>query len=362
MRRWLSLLALLAATPAAAQDAPAWVGVWEGKVGTFPVRLCIDGSGDGPARGAYYYLSQLEPISLSEEDGEGGWIEHGSSDPDALWAFAEQTGTRLRGTWRRGSRSLPFDLTPVAWTEGEWGGSCSSAAFLEPRLGRGRVVSEPAELAGWRYTRQSYQPAAHFIDEVAVETFTFTPERPGDHVIATWLASHLPHGTMADDFIECIGGAISSVGADGFFNQTLTPTLVSRDFVAVEESSGTFCGGAHPNYYTVTHTFDRLTGRELDLFDWIGEARIDGEDSTLAEPLRALVVARWPADAEEDCRELAEDTEYWSLGLARDGLVFRPDFPHVATACEEPVTVEWSALAPFLDKEGEEGLARLREE
>ena len=70
--RWLAALLALLATPAAAQDAPAWAGAWEGRVGTFPVRLCIDSWGDQPARGAYYYLSQLEPIALSEEDGEGG--------------------------------------------------------------------------------------------------------------------------------------------------------------------------------------------------------------------------------------------------------------------------------------------------
>ncbi len=82
---------------------------------------------------------------------------------------------------------------------------------------------------------------------------------------------------------------------------------------------------------------------------------------TLSDRLHALVLARWPADADQECRELAAENEYWSLGLARDGLVFRPDFPHAMTPCEEPVTVGWQALAPFLDAEGRAGLARLRE-
>ena len=205
-----------------------------------------------------------------------------------------------------------------------------------------RSSREPAELAGWRYTRQTYKPAAHFTDEVTVESFTFASEQPGDRAIVAWLASHLPRGTMDDDVRRMRRRARCPRSAPtGSSSETLTPAMVSRAFLAVEENSGTYCGGAHPNYYTVDHTFDRQTGEEIDLFDWIGEPRIDGEDSTLRRALRALVVARWPADAEAECREMAEDTEYWSLGLAREGLVFRPDFPHVATACEEPVTVEW---------------------
>ena len=362
--RWLAALPalLLVAVPAAAQDKPAWVGVWAGKVGTYPVRLCIDVVGDAPARGAYYYLSQLEPIAITERDGEGGWVEQGSEDPDALWSFSEQTGERLRGTWTRGNRSLPFELTTVAWTEGEWGGPCSSLEFMEPRFDAdiGEIVSERALLGSWAYTKHVYRPPPHFAEEVTIESFGYPAQQPGDAEINTILtAGHLPRGLDAH-FLECIGGAISSVGADGFFEEKLAPTMISRDFLTVEESSGTYCGGAHPSYYVVDHTFDRQSGEELDLFDWIGAPSSADEVSLISEPLRALAVARWPADAEEECRQLAEETEYWSLGLAEEGLIFRPDFPQVATACEEPVTVEWQALAPFLDAEGRAGLARLR--
>jgi hypothetical protein len=363
-RLLLAALALLAAVPSHAQDAPAWVGVWEGKVGTAPVRACLDGYPDTPGRGSYYYLSRLEPISLSEDDGEGGWTERApGSDVVAQWAFAELSATHMRGTWRQGTRSLAFDLSPVRWTEGEWGGPCSSDAFLGPRAAGGKVLSEPATLEGWAYIRQTYQAPAHFADDVAIETFTFAPAQPGDEAILAALTAHLPKGTFADDYLQCLGGAISSLGYDGQFDETLHPTLVTRAFLVVEEESGTFCGGAHPNYVTMTRTYDRQSGEEIDLFDWLGQPPAEGEISTLPERLHALVLARWPADADadEECRDLAEHNDYWSLGLARDGLVFRPDFPHAMTPCEEPVTVEWQVLAPFLDAEGKSGLARLRE-
>ncbi|KRA84276.1 hypothetical protein [Altererythrobacter sp. Root672] len=352
----------IVAQPAFAQDEPAWVSVWEGQIGTYPVRACLESFGDGPGRGSYYYLSALEPISISEEDGEGGWVERApGGDAEATWELAELTSNRVRGTWRQGSRSLPIDLKPVAWTEGEWGGPCSSAAFLGPRTGKGSIASDAAELEGWKYTRKTYRPAKFFAEDVSIETFDFVPQRPGDKAILEVLAADLPRETVEDDFMECLAGSIASLGIDGDYSLSVKPTLVNKAFLVAEQESGSFCGGAHPNYYTIVHTFDRQSGEEVDLFGWIGDERIDGEDSVIPDALRDLVMANWPKDEDaSECREYVAEASYWSIGLAGGGLVFRPDLPHVATPCIVPVLVEWSALAPFLDAEGRAGLALLR--
>lgn len=361
MRRLLALALALVALPAAAQDQPEpeWAGVWEGRIATYPVRLCVYTYGDGRARGSYYYLSQLEPIQLGDEEGKGGWIER-AGEREAQWQFSELSAIHLRGTWSQGTRRLRFDLRPVAWTESEWGGPCSSAAFVEPLLAGGRVVEEPAAFEGWPYTEHSYLPPAHLTDEVAITTFTFTDTQPGDPAINAVLRAVLPQGTATDDLLGCMVGAVSALGLDGSFERSLVPALVTDAFLVVDDSNGNFCGGAHPNYWQALRTFDRQSGAEIDLFDWIGAPRVEGELPTLAAPLRALVMARWPADADPECREYVADADYWTLGLARDGVVFQPDLPHVATPCEERITVEWNALAPFLDAEGKAGLARLR--
>ena len=378
---WLAaILPLLVAAPAE-PDKPAWVGVWEGNVGSYPVRLCMDQWGDGPGRGAYYYLSTLEPLSLSEQDGEGGWIEHGPDDPDALWSFTEQTGERLRGTWRKGARSLPFELKPVTWTKGEWDGPCDSAAFFEPRLAPGTITSEPDEIGGWRFTRQSYLPPRQFKDEVTVESFTFTPEQPGDRAILGRLAAHLPRGTMEDDATECIAGAVASVGADGYFGEFLVPAEVGRTYLTVRENSDTYCGGAHPNAFYQFMTFDRQSGQEIDLAEWLNDAAREHHPAenelesydTLLPAFRKLIVKHEPqegfpeADSEEEpgpldeeCRQVSEDTEFWTFGFRREGMMFVPSVPHVATPCMGTFTVPWSELAPYLSAEGRAGLARLR--
>jgi hypothetical protein len=378
MRRWLPAVLALLAAPAAAQDTPAWVGVWEGRVGTYPVRLCIDSWGDQPARGAYYYLSQLEPIALSEEDGEGGWIERApDGEQQALWEFAEQSGTRLRGTWRQGRRRLPFDLKPAAWTSADEGGPCGSDAFLGPRIAGGEVLSAPAELAAWRYTALTYRPPEHFADEVLLEAFSFPRERPGDAAILAALAEELPRGNHLAMYMQCMGGNITYKGTDGYYAKASRPIFVTADWLTTLESYEDYCGGAHPNHGFYHRTFDRRSGEEVKLARWFGETAIehvsyeaDSESYDLVRPALAdLILAKGldegPQSAEDEsheaeCREIARSQEFWTFGLSREGMLFVPSLPHVVKACLTTYTVPWSDLAPFLNETGRAGLARLR--
>jgi hypothetical protein len=368
MRLVAVVLALLLAAPAAAQDKPVWVGLWEGTVGTYPVRLCVDVWSNGPARGSYYYLTRLEPIALSEEDGEGGWIELAPEGvQQALWEFAEQTGTRLRGIWRQGARRLPFDLAPVPWTEGEWGGPCAADEFIAARLGGGNVTEETADIRGWRYSRRIYRPAAHFADEVMIESFSFSPERAGDEAINAILAAYLPNGTLSDEFVQCFSGAIGQHGVDGYFEQLVMPKLTSRAFLTVHEANSNYCGGTRPSHWFRQRTFDRASGMEIDLFDWVGGGLDDDSYGTgeLPPVLLAEVLAHWPADPAEDiddCREVVSITSHWNLELRREGLAFWPQVPHVALPCGAESLLGWDELAAFLDAEGKAGLARLRED
>jgi hypothetical protein len=378
MRRLAALLALLAA-PAAAQETPAWVGVWEGRVGNYPVRLCIDVWGEVPARGAYYYLSQLEPIALSEEDGEGGWVERApDGEQQALWEFAEQDGERLRGTWRQGRRKLPFDLKPLAWSSAEEAGPCGSDAFLGPRVAGGEVLSEPAELDGWRYTALAYRPPAHFAEELFLESFSFAPERPGDAAILAALAKDLPADSRLAPYLQCMGDSIAVNGRDGYYSTASKPALVSPAWLTTSDSYDIYCGGAHPSHGFFHRTFDRQSGEEVVLARWLDEAAVEhktyeagDEGYDLVRPaLRELILARGASDSElltaedesyeAECREAAREQEFWTFGLSREGMLFVPSLPHVIAACQATYTVPWSELAPLLNETGRAGLVRLR--
>ena len=379
MRRWLASVLALLAVPASAQEAPAWIGVWEGRIGTYPVRLCIDSWGDQPARGAYYYLSRLEPIALTEEEGGGGWVELApDGEQQALWEFAEQTGTRLHGTWRQGRRSLPFDLKPAAWTSKEEDGPCGSDTFLVPRIAGGEMISEPAELDGWRYTALTYRAPAHFAEELFLDSFAFAPERPGDTAILAALAKELPAAGRSAPYLQCMGDSIAVNGRDGYYSTASKPLLVSPAWLVTLESYDIYCGGAHPSHGFFHRTFDRQSGEETKLARWLGERAIehksyeaDEEGYDLVRPaLRELILTRGISDGqpvegedesdEAECREAAREQEFWTFGLSREGMLFVPSLPHVIAACQATYTVPWTDLAPFLNQAGRAGLARLR--
>lgn len=364
--------ALIHPLPLLAQERPPWFGLWEGQVGPAQVRACFDGWTGSSGRGSYYYLRYLEPIALHQNDEGEAWAERApgaelQGEGEAEWHFSELSPTRLGGTWQRGSRSLPFELIPAAWNAPDAESPCASAAFLQPRWAGGRVVSEPGfggSLASGRFaiTRHAYRPPPHLAGDVSLATFSIVEQQPGDQRINQVLRLALPDAGGSTLLAECLGMAIASHGLDGTIEQSVEPLMLTRAFLSAEEVTSSFCGGAHPNHQSAFLNFDRQTGDLIDLFDWIGEPRIDGEDSALPDALRTLAVARSGIGEDiPECRELFESAEYWGLGLEFTGLLFRPDFPHVATACEETVLLEWSALAPFLDEEGRQGLARLRQ-
>jgi hypothetical protein len=54
------------------------------------------------------------------------------------------------------------------------------------------------------------------------------------------------------------------------------------------------------------------------------------------------------------------EQQYWRLELREQGIAFTPDLPRVVMACGDTTLLTWQALAPFLEAEGQAGLARLR--
>ena len=127
-----SLIALAAAAQPAAPPA-VLAGIWEGTIGTLPVRACFV-ERDWGAFGAYYYLSRLQLIGLEEavsgrRDAVRETAESGGSAP--VWRIDRGTET-LGGQWTNGGRTLPLRLHRVAQASGEES-PCASLAFHRPR-------------------------------------------------------------------------------------------------------------------------------------------------------------------------------------------------------------------------------------
>lgn len=133
--------------------------------------------------------------------------------------------------------------------------------------------------------------------------------------------------------------------------------------MAVQTSVGTFCGGAHPNFTSYQRVFDRQTGIEAKLENWLAAAawgEVEYDMKPLAPALREIALKHWQDDSDPECRVAALEQNYWNFGLSADGFNLTPDFPHVLTACEETANVPWTEIEPYLSDEGKAARARMR--
>lgn len=154
-------------------------------------------------------------------------------------------------------------------------------------------------------------------------------------------------------------------GIDGFYEKVWVPDFANDELMAVITSTSTYCGGAHPNHWATFSNFDRQTGALLDPAEWFNQwgAKV-GEYGSLemSAALREAVIASWTptSDGEgvESCAEYAADQLYWNYLLQAGGITFQPDLPHVATACEDLITLPWDELQPFLSPAGKALAAR----
>lgn len=353
-------LILGALLPAHARAQPAPVsrlaGIWEGTIGTLPVRACFT-TRDYGTFGAYYYASQLKLLGLEAQEGAPGAYNEVSGDREAHWRNVQAAGDNLTATWASGQRMLPVRLHRVAGGSGE-SGACASVDFHQPRLAGVRTISARGTVDGTAFTKLTLDTAGHF--EITVQTFALDGDGPAVRRINNALGADLA-GTPPGWF-ECISNSLDASPLEGTETITLEPAMISRRWLSVATNADVSCGGAHPDAYASYQLFDLTTGAEMELLDWflpraVKREHIEGaeEDSRTLEPaFRTFLLTGWhPADGDNaECESVLREADYWNAGLTRDGVVFTPDLPHVAQACSERFTIGFARLRPWLTPEG----------
>ncbi|MHA6723992.1 hypothetical protein [Sphingomonas sp. RS2018] len=342
---------------------PVWAGVWQGTVGSLPIRACLTRRYDGAGAGLYFYDSRLQLIGLEQQGGSKAWREgaDGAKAPRPAWQFATVARNALTGTWTDGRRQLPFRLTRLASEIDE---PCGSLAFNAPRLKPLTVTRTRATLDGVGYTRIVFDAGRALRDDVALETFALDgADRKTARINARLFApfAEKPADSM---WWGCIAGGLASPGMGGNYDQSITPTLISPRWLAATLSTSYYCGGAHPDGETTSLVFDRSTGAEVDLNGWLSAAAVEprpdiGTSAFALKPaLRRLAMAQ-DRQMEAECRDPVAEAEFWDIGLTRTGLAFTPGMPHVLAPCANAMIVPWAALAPYLSQAGRAGWASL---
>jgi len=356
------MLAPLLALAAAA--APAGLpGVWAGNIGNLPVRACFVQRQRG-SFGAYYYLARGRTIPLSTEEGSGGIFFEGAPAGRLHWRIDSAGASTLRGQWSGNGRTLPIRLARIAGAAGEEG-PCASLAFHRPRLEGVRIVRTRGSVDGVSYTKLALDTGGRF--ETSFETFALD----GDGAAARRINAVLGQALAGDppQWLECARDSLGQGPFEGSFDESLAPRMISRRWLSVAHHWDGFCGGAHPDSSNSYRLFDLAGGREVDLFDWLTETAVhregprgsDEEIKTLQPAFRDAILSGWRPD-QADCEEVIRSSEFWNIGLARDGFILEPSLPHVVQACGETFTLSFDRLRPFLTEEGAANLAALRAE
>ncbi len=361
----IAAAAMLIPTAAIADEKdPDWVGVWQGTIGKYPIIACLDTSWrEGFGRGTYYYLSQLKPIPLRMEEQAPAWHEMTEDWKEGAridWSTVSEGN--LTGNWSDGKKSLPISLKPMVWQDEKTPYlPCEAPTFMAPRLKGGEVVLEAGDTDGIAFIEHEYRNPDHL--DVTVQGFELMGDQPGDAKINAAVATYRPSGTIKDDWVECLSGGLAMHGRDGYFDRTVRPDLLTDEYVSVWIAGSVYCGGAHPSHFSNHRLFDRQSGAEIELENWFdtrGFVANEYGSITITAALRNVVLSLGSQDEDEaDCVDIARDADWWDLALTRDGIVFKPELPHVVTACEDPIAVSWSTLDPWLSETGRAGKARL---
>jgi hypothetical protein len=372
IRASLFILPFLASAAAAQPAAPAprapanLPGIWEGTIGTLPIRACFVQREWG-AFGAYYYLSQMRLIPLRAlEDNAAGFSE-GTEDAGAgHWRIDQVDATALTARVTNDGHVAPVRLHRIPGG-GEEAGACASFAFHAPRLAGAHVVRSRATLDGVSYTKLVLDAGAHF--EIGMQTFALDGDSAAVRRINATLGEALAGNPPA--WFGCISSSLDQGGLEGEQNDTLEPAMISRRWLSVAMQYSNSCGGPHPNEGSFYRLFDLTSGAEANPLDWflptaVKREHLEGsdEDSRTLEPaFRTFLLTGWHPEADAaECDEIVRSQEFWTVGLTRTGLVFSPDLPHVAQACGEEFTLTFDRLRPWLRPEAAADLRALEAE
>lgn len=355
----------LLATPAAANVATSDLnGVWDGTVGTLPVRMCFNGDGYRN-HGQYYYRSKLKSIPLIGDDKKPGQLTEGwPNEPKvARWTIERVAGSRATGRWSAGGRTLPIAFSRVSFTtDDEFQGPCGSMTFLQPRLEGVRIARSTTNAKGLAVISWELDTKGRF-EGIDVSTFQL---RTSDG------ASQRINKRLREPFEEqygwkwCLRAAAEHSAFEGSLARSIEPQLVTSRLLSVVSRTESYCGGAHPSMSSVPTLFDRRSGNVVNLYDWfrpdaVVREKVEGYDDTLDGPgpqLLKLVLKHDPRFApDDDCSESLETTEWWKIELTAKGMSFQPELPHVIQACGDEALVPFAALAPFLNTTGKQEVA-----
>jgi|GEM_PF-1078425 len=357
---WLLIsAALVLLSVSAYADDSQLRGVWKGSLGKQDIMVCFDNGESGE----YYYLHYLSPLQLGKKKGELQWEEMGKT-VTGIWSQLKAENNELTGLWQKPGdpKTVPIRLSRVVQTtqketeaEGYLEPACESDAYFAKlqEVQQKVVVGKRQNYHGIPYQHLG----ANLLGPDRVESIEILEDSK-----PTLAINKLLH----DAFQKNIDGYFECKGISRFFSYSSSVDIVFMDknWLSVREWSGGDCGGAHPFADSSYRNFDRIQGKEVNVWTFFKNAR-NSEESlnkvilSYYKPRKSLN----PSDIEADkeCQEAVETNKSYKLALSKNGIMFSTSFPHVIQACDEDIEVPYKKLLPFMTEAGKKAIKLLME-
>jgi hypothetical protein len=376
-----------------------WSGVWQGTVGRADMRLCLQAQqepGEDVA-GTYYYSRYLRLIPLSAAgdptaDGRkvvlhelmpskakpGAGQKTPTKDETVVWQLqASADGEGLAGTWRSNAKSLPVQLSrvrlekPKNGADGSLFSPCESDAFNLPREKPAKVVSTEVKLKATGATYQRLTLDFEGRQDARIQHFELLRTDAAAQKFNARQRQALQSDQSA--LFECGRAVIARWGLGGDYNTMSEPVFMGQRWLVVKRQSDDYCGGAHPNAYVGYETWNLEAGQVVDpwtwfnakaaRFKWEGSGQSRYQTMTMGPMVRQALAKVWPRE-DEECADVVEEggAFSWDAYPSAKGMVFMPQLPHGAMACQEEVTLPWAQVLPWLSPSGRKTVDALRQE
>ncbi|MDP1772811.1 MAG: hypothetical protein Q8L15_11050 [Methylobacter sp.] len=340
-------------------------GVWKGSLGKQDIMVCFDNEESGE----YYYLHYLSPLQLAKKKGEPQWEETGKT-VTGIWSQLKTENNELTGQWQKPGdpKTVPIRLSRVVQTtqketeaEGYLEPACESDAYVTKlKEVQQKVISgKPENYHGIPYRRLG----ANLFSTDRVESIEIL-----DGSKPTLAINKL----LRDAFQNNINGYFECKGINRFYSfaSSVDIVFIDKNWLSIREWSSGDCGGAYPFSDSSYRNFDRVQGKEVNVWTFFKNARNAdasleydayyfnfGASESLNKTILSYYKARkspYPNDIESDkeCQEAVETNKSYKLALSKNGIVFSTPFPHVKQACDEDIEVPYKKLLPFMTEAG----------
>ena len=373
----LSLVLTLIGTALSSQALSAKLeGTYIGTVGTAPV-VAMFGIPDVQFEHSYYYRKFGQDIELeqTEQNGKIVLTEYGAF-PERF-KRATLTGRlesgKFSGTYtlKGGGKALQVTLKPVVsadlksplgnpqlegWKKNnpytflKFDRPLESGLFVRNSSGKGKMQAVKGKLGNRAYSWLT-EPKSKIS----------LPRLEGSQFNRVNLALETQQLKVARSVLEC-----NVSEPQNSFEYTPQLTFANTRLVSVQAAVYLYCGGAHPSLFSDTLTLEVASGKKLQLEDLYRFAPLPaGVNLQTLEPfekwetyasarkkvLEKLIYAQRP-DLKKNSECYGDETglEAWkslSWWLSPQGLVLESNFPHVAAACTEAVTLPYSVLERY---------------